>query len=68
MARILQRAQAGKPVPRGARKVLRQLFKRHRMGLVTSGDCDRVEGQLRGPNYRDYFGHGSVEGNGPEQA
>ena len=32
---------------RGARKVLRQLSKRHRMGLVTSGDRDRVEGQLR---------------------
>jgi HAD superfamily hydrolase (TIGR01509 family) len=31
----------------GARKVLRHLSKRHRMGLVTSGDRIRVEGQLR---------------------
>ena len=32
---------------RGARRVLRHLSRRHRMGLVTSGDRGRVEGQLR---------------------
>jgi HAD superfamily hydrolase (TIGR01549 family) len=32
---------------RGARKVLGHLSRRYRMGLVTSGDRGRVEGQLR---------------------
>jgi HAD superfamily hydrolase (TIGR01549 family) len=32
---------------KGARKVLGHLAKQHRLGLVTSGDRERVEGQLR---------------------
>jgi len=40
--------RAHKPkLMRGARKVLRHLSKRHRLGLVTSGDRGRVEAQLR---------------------
>jgi len=31
----------------GARAVLKQLVRRHRLALVTSGDRERVEGQLR---------------------
>ena len=31
----------------GAKEVLEQLKRRHRLGLVTSGDRERVEGQLR---------------------
>ena len=47
---------------RGARKVLHHLSKRHRMGLVTSGDRDRVEGQLRKFELLSYSVRGSVEG------
>lgn len=31
----------------GAKEVLEQIARRHRLGLVTSGDRERVEGQLR---------------------
>ena len=39
----------------GARRVLAQLARRHALGLVTSGDRDRVHRQLREFNLSDHF-------------
>ena len=39
----------------GARRVLSQLARRHALGLVTSGDRDRVHQQLRDFNLFDHF-------------
>ena len=52
------RAQYANHRPRlmsGARQVLEQLSGKHRLGLVTSGDRDRVLRQLRAFRLRSYF-------------
>jgi HAD superfamily hydrolase (TIGR01509 family) len=55
---------------KGARKVLSQLSKRHRLGLVTSGDRKRVESQLREfallPLFRSRVCGGETERNKPD--
>lgn len=55
---------------KGARKVLRHLSNRHRLGLVTSGDRKRVEGQLREfallPLFRSRVFGGETERNKPD--
>ena len=46
--------QAPKLLP-GVRRVLTLLARRHSLGLVTSGDRDRVHGQLRGFRLWEHF-------------
>jgi HAD superfamily hydrolase (TIGR01549 family) len=64
------RAQYAKHSPRliaGARQVLVRLGRAHRLGLVTSGDRDRVTQQLRAFRLTRLFGARVCSGDTPEK-
>jgi HAD superfamily hydrolase (TIGR01549 family) len=64
------RAQYAKHSPRliaGARQVLARLGRKHRLGLVTSGDRDRVTQQLRAFRLTRLFGARVCSGDTPEK-
>jgi HAD superfamily hydrolase (TIGR01549 family) len=64
------RKQYAKHSPRlivGARRVLRQLGRVHDLGLVTSGDRDRVTRQLRAFRLTQLFGARVCSGDTPEK-
>jgi HAD superfamily hydrolase (TIGR01549 family) len=64
------RAQYAKHSPRliaGARQVLARLGRAHRLGLVTSGDRDRVTRQLRAFRLTQVFGARVCSGDTPQR-